>query len=418
MRFKDFHPNIKIRIVESLLSGSIGAMIYPFMAIYLAERVGESLTGILLIINIAVGFLVGFYGGYYADTIGRKKIMAIAETLRFASVLIMAGANGPWVHSEMAAAYITIAMMMVNSICWGLAGPAASAMLIDVSTPENRKFMYGITYWTNNLSIALGGLAGGYLFKDYLFELLVGLSIVSMVSVILVVFFIKETYVPVKKTVKKSVLADILSSYRIVFKDTTFILFIVAYLLVLSLEFHLSNYVSVRLSQDMPVQKLFNFSVDGFNMLGILRTENTLLVVLLAVLVSKITSRFKDKRVFFLGLALYIVGYLTISYSNHGLILLTVMVIATVGELMFVPIEQSYLADIPPDDLRSSYMAVSGMVYRGAMTIAAVSITLGHFIPRMGMTLIFMLMACTGIAIFVKVLPSLEEKRTKQKQTA
>ncbi|MGG1574046.1 MFS transporter [Fictibacillus sp. NRS-1165] len=418
MRFKDFHPNIKIRIFESLLSGSIGAMIYPFMAIYLAERVGESLTGILLIINIAVGFLVGFYGGYYADTIGRKKIMAIAETLRFISVIVMAFANGPWIHSDLAAAYITIAMMTVNSICWGLAGPAASAMLIDVSTPENRKFMYGITYWTNNLSIALGGLAGGYLFKDYLFELLVGLSFVSLISAMLVIFFIQETYVPVKKEIKKNVLADILSSYRLVFKDTTFILFIVAYLLVLSLEFHLSNYVSVRLSQDMPAQQLFHFSVDGFNMLGILRTENTLLVVLLAVLVSKLAARFKDKRVFFLGLGLYAVGYLTISYSSHAILLLTVMVIATVGELMFVPIEQSYLADIPPEELRSSYMAVSGMVYRGAMAIAAVSITLGHFIPRMGMTLIFMVMACIGITLFLKVLPTLEEKRLKQKQTA
>jgi MFS transporter, DHA1 family, multidrug resistance protein B len=421
MRFRDFHPNIKIRIIESLISGSIGGMIYPFMAIYLADRVGETMTGILLIVNIFVGFIVGFYGGYYADLMGRKKIMAYAETIRFAGIFVMALANSPLVSSETLAAYITIAMMMVNSICWGLAGPAASAMLIDVSTPENRKFMYGITYWTNNLSIAIGGMLGGLLFKNYLFELLMGLTLTSLISAVLVIFFIKETYIPVKKEakIKTGMMTEMFRNYKQVFKDSIFIKFIVGYLLILSLEFHLTNYISVKLSKDMPEQGLFQFKIDGVEMLGILRTENTLLVVLLAVAVSKLIGRFKDKNVLYAGLVIYSFGYIVISYSNTVWVLLLVMVIATIGELMYVPVKQAYMAEIPPDDSRSAYMAVSGMIYRGAMTIAALSITLGSYIPPIGMTFLFALCGLVGFFLFQATIPVLEKKRKElEKATA
>ena len=43
--------------------------------------------------------------------------------------------------------------------------PATEAMLIDVSTPENRKVMYSINYWAINLSIAIGAIFGGYYLK-------------------------------------------------------------------------------------------------------------------------------------------------------------------------------------------------------------------------------------------------------------
>lgn len=54
----------------------------------------------------------------------------------------------------------------------GLINPAGEAMLIDVSTPENRSFMYSVSYWANNLSIMIGIMVG-VVFVDYLFPLLV-----------------------------------------------------------------------------------------------------------------------------------------------------------------------------------------------------------------------------------------------------
>ncbi|MGM0865407.1 MAG: hypothetical protein ACQEWF_12095 [Bacillota bacterium] len=90
--------------------------------------------------------------------------MMWAETLRFFAFVAMMFSNSPWFSSPL----ITFFMMTVNSLCWGLASPANQAMLIDVSTREQRKMIYSITYWSNNIFIAIDGMAGAFLFKGFI----------------------------------------------------------------------------------------------------------------------------------------------------------------------------------------------------------------------------------------------------------
>ncbi|WP_430755295.1 MBL fold metallo-hydrolase, partial [Listeria monocytogenes] len=62
-----------------------------------------------------------------------------------------------------------------------------------VSTPENRSFMYSVSYWANNLSMMIGIIVGGWFFVDYLFPLLVALFIMSFVTAWLTISLISET---------------------------------------------------------------------------------------------------------------------------------------------------------------------------------------------------------------------------------
>lgn len=166
--------------------------------------------------------------------------------MRFIAFSLMMFSNSPWFISP----ELTFLVMSVNSICWGLAGPAVQAMLIDVSKPEERKEVFTIIYWANNLSIALGGPIGGYLFKEYLFELLVALSVAALFTWAMITFFIEETYFPVDQQ-RKSLASHgrtMVSGYRQVLTDKLFILYILAGILVLSMEFQLTNYISIRLT--------------------------------------------------------------------------------------------------------------------------------------------------------------------------
>jgi len=47
-----------------------------------------------------------------------------------------------------------------------------------------------------NLSTAIGGIIGAFLFKNYMFELFIGISLISLLSVFTTVLFITETYTP------------------------------------------------------------------------------------------------------------------------------------------------------------------------------------------------------------------------------
>ncbi|TMU87501.1 MFS transporter [Bacillus sp. BHET2] len=408
MRFKDFHKNIKIRIIETFMSRFIGSMIFPFMSIYLAVHFGAKLAGLLLLINVFVGIGINFLGGYFADQFGRKKIMLFAETLRFLAFLTMMASNSTWFES----ASITFAMMTINSICWGLAGPANQAMMIDVSTPSQRKLMYSITYWANNLSIAIGGIIGAFLFKDYLFELFLALSVASAVTASLVAFFIDESYAPVKAELTPSQhVRQLFSNYGKVMHDKLFVLFTVAGVLLLSMEFQLTNYIGIRLSEELHPQRFLFWNIDGVQTMGILRSENTILVVILMLFVTRIPHTLKDKTVLVWSCFFFSLGYATLAYSTNLFILFAMMAILTIGEVFRVPVEQSYMAAIPPDDARSSYMAFNGLKFNLSMLIASVTVSLGAILPSNIMALMILLIGFVGTLILKIITPELDIRR-------
>jgi DHA1 family multidrug resistance protein B-like MFS transporter len=418
MRFIDFHRSIQLRIALSFLTSTANNMVLPFMSIYFAGKLGDTAAGAVVIIGILAGVICGIFGGYYADRIGRKKMMVLAEGIWAVCFLVMAWSNSPWFESPI----ITFAMMVLVSMSWGIHGPASEAMVLDVTTPETRKYVYGIMYWVNNLSFVISGMVGAFLFKSYLFELFIGLAVVAVISLFITTFFIHETYVPHPKEDSASEAASggiftIFSSYKLVLKDSTFMVFVVASLLLVSVEFHLGNYVGIRLEKEMVNQKFFSWNdftmhIDGLKMLGFLRTENTLLVVLLSMVIRRIIQKYSDQKVMFFGFICYISGYSYLAYSNQPWLLLAAMGLATLGELLYVPIMQSYMGDIAPDHARSSYMALYGMVYRGAILLAGGGVILGGILSSWTMAVLILLCGLVGMGLLYSIIPALENRKT------
>jgi len=381
------------------------------MAIYLSNHFGVKITGILLLVNVFIGIALSFFGGYVSDRFGRKKLIVFAEMLRFFAFTVMMICNSPWFTSPL----ITYFMMTINTICWSLGGPANQAMLIDVSKPDERKYMFSIMYWANNLSIAIGGSLGGFLFKDYLFELLIALSITALITVILIVFFIDESYVPEQVADQKVFqhICQMLRNYREVFRDHLFIMYCMAIVFVMSLEFQLSNYVGIRLESEMPVQRFLWWELDGIEMTGLLRTENTVLVVLMALFAAKMVSRFKDRHVIILGSFVFVAGYAYISYSNYIPFLFIAMLLASVAEVVRVPVEQNYQASLPPVHARSSYLAVSGMGYNLAQLICSITVMISAYLNNLATTVFIAAIGFFGVFIFMKIGLALDQRVNK-----
>lgn len=334
--------------------------------------------------------------------------MAVSETLRTIAFIIMAVVNSPWIQLP----WITYMMMTINSICGGLSNPASYAMLIDISTPAQRKLLFSIRYWVINFSFVVGGIIGAFFFKTHFFELLLVLCCGAAFTTILIVFFIDESYVPsIEKQKERFSLIYIFKGYQEVIRDRLFILFILASTLVFSLERQLTGYIGIRLSQEMESQQFLFWRIDGVEMLGILRTENTILVVLTGFLVVKIIQKFSDGKVLLTGVALFISGYTTLCFSNNIWILLFMMLVLTIGEVTKAPIEQSYQAALPPEHARSSYVALGSLTYHVSSIIASLTVTMGAFFSSYVITGIVFVVGMTGAIIFYFILPQLEERK-------
>ncbi|PAF20659.1 MFS transporter [Terribacillus saccharophilus] len=397
--FKSLHPNIRIRIYTSFMSRMIGSMIFPFMAVYFVQEMNATIAGVLMMLNVVIQFLASLYGGHLADRIGRKQMMVLGEGAKAAAFIGMVLANTP----SFTSATITFAMLMVISIASGMIMPAQEAMLIDVSTQETRAYMYAINYWANNLAMMIGLTIGGWLFQDYMFQLLLGLVVMSVITMAITIIFIQETYtIRTAAGEKKDLgLKSLFQSYRSVGKDRAFLLFVLSGIAILSLEFQRSNYLTVRMEKDITEMGMsffgFSLSIDGLRLVSLLTVENTLLIVLFTGLVTKLIKGHNERLVMYTGFVLFGIGFVIMAISNSPFLLAAAVLILSLGELMYVPTRQSMLADMVDDTKRGTYMAFHGFVFQFGKLIGAGGIIVGESVGKYGMGFSYIIFTLLGI---------------------
>ncbi|MEQ6353242.1 MFS transporter [Lysinibacillus sp. M3] len=339
--------------------------------------------------------------------------MIYSEIGLLLSYLFIALCNSPWFNLP----YISAAFFIINMFCGGMFQPAAQAMMIDVTNSESRKLVFTISYWLGNLSTAIGGIIGAFLFKNYLFELFIGISLISLLSVFMTVFFITETYSPEPSPKsshhkKKSSSVEMLQTYSSVLKDKLFMFYILGAILIFTLEQSLSNYIGIRLEKDIPQHSasLFgiDFIVDGTKkMLGFLRTENTILVVILSSAVLFLFKKCSDRWTLVIGMLIFSICFSVFASSNNVLILFIAMFIGTIGELMFVPNKQAMIGELAPSNARSTYMAFNSLTTYGAMIVASLLIIIGEWIPPIYMSGLLLILGLTGTFLYYLVTKTL-----------
>ncbi|MBF2629804.1 MDR family MFS transporter [Listeria seeligeri] len=410
--FRELHPNIRARILIQFLSKIIGSMIFPFLAIYFTMEINSSVAGVLLLINVFVQFVAGIYGGHLADVIGRRKLMITGEVLKVFAFLGMVLCNSPFFHSP----WITFAMLLIIGVAQGLVNPAGEAMLIDVSTPENRAFMYSISYWANNLSMLIGIMVGGWFFVDYLFPLLVALLIMSFVTAWLTIILISETLerklVPEKGSYG---LLEMFKSYGQVLHDYRFLLYTIGGIAVMSIEYQRGNYISVRLAEDFQ-HFLVNFgplgevNLNGVQIVSVLTAVNTLFIVLFTVPIARWVTKRAQQPIMYVGFSLFAIGFAVCAFANSLIVLLIATAVLSIGELLYVPTRQTILATIVDDNKRGAYMAFNGIIFQIGKMIGSVSLVFAPFIGKYGMGIFTIALGIVAIGFSAVALKSGLEK--------
>lgn len=387
-------------------------MIFPFLAIYFTMEINSSVAGVLLLINVFVQFVAGIYGGHLADVIGRRKLMITGEVLKVFAFLGMVLCNSPFFHSP----WITFAMLLIIGVAQGLVNPAGEAMLIDVSTPENRAFMYSISYWANNLSMLIGIMVGGWFFVDYLFPLLVALLIMSFVTAWLTIILISETLerkvVPEKGSYG---LLEMFKSYGQVLHDYRFLLYTIGGIAIMSIEYQRGNYISVRLAEDFQ-HFLVNFgplgevNLNGVQIVSVLTAVNTLFIVLFTVPIARWVTKRAQQPIMYVGFSLFAIGFAVCAFANSLIVLLIATAVLSIGELLYVPTRQTILATIVDDNKRGAYMAFNGIIFQIGKMIGSVSLVFAPFIGKYGMGIFTIALGIVAIGFSAVALKSGLEK--------
>jgi len=346
-----------------MLISTIGAsMIWPFLMIYVSERLVMPMTAVasLLTINSAVVLISSFMAGPIIDRFGRKWMMVASLALNGIYFLFLGQAD----------TYLSFALLMVMG---GLVNPVyrvgADAMLADLIPPEKRIDAYSIMRLSNNAGIAIGPAIGGFIAStSYGLAFLFAASGMIAYSLLLVIFA-RET-LPTGPAIgdTPSIQREKLGGYLTILKDLPFMRVVLAFIMV--------TVCASTMWVLMPVYAKQNYQIPE-SLYGFIPTTNALMVVFLQLFVTRITKRHPPLLVMMAGAAFYTVATISVSFAHAFWGFWIAMVIMTIGELVIVPTSSTYVANLAPTAKRGRYMSIYGLSWGAATGIGSL---LGGFL--------------------------------------
>jgi MFS family permease len=329
-------------LAGNLVSATGGAMIWPFLSIYLRQSLDLPLTTIasLLTLNAVMGILSSFIAGPAADRVGRKRIMAISLSAGVIYYLLMSQAS-------------TLLAYAVLMGLWGAFNPlysvGANAMIADLIPSEQRMDAYSLIRVIHNVGIAIGPIAGGFLaVVSYTYAFFAAAAAFAIFAV-LVIFFIRET---LPKVEAHTSVQSTPAGYGPVLRDTTFISF--------TLLFALTTMAASIMFILLPVYSKENFGLAE-NRYAYIVTVNASMCIFLQYFVTRIAKRYPALPVISVGALFYAIGVGSIALGAGFWAFVISMIIMTVGELILTPAATNMVAELAPVNMRGRYMSIYGL---------------------------------------------------------
>jgi DHA1 family multidrug resistance protein B-like MFS transporter len=391
--FMALDRNLKLRTLTVFLAVLLGSSIGPNMTIYYVEYFGAFITGFLLIVVSVAGFIAGLYGGHLADVYGRKWTMLVGSAFLIAGYAIAMLMNSPWMTQP----YITFFGFLLANIGGSLMDPAEQAMMIDSSTLANRRFVYSLIYWVINIAVMVGAAVGGWFFKEYLFELLLGLLIVALINTAIIKFGMTETLL--KRPETSSSVWQAVKSYAAVFSDRRYIIFLLGGVMGTVIFTQPDYYLAAHLGESFHQVSLFGVQIYGQRMLSIMLVVNTVMIVLMMTAFNRLTERWSLLKGYSVGIVLQGFGFAVSFVLQDFWPLFMAAVVLTIGEMINVPASQTMRADMMNPAQLGAYSGAFAAARPLGTVIAGGMVTLSHFIGSAGVALTLVLITILAVVL-------------------
>jgi len=341
-----------------LVSSAGGSMVWPFLTIYMRQRLDVPLTtvALLLTLNSVVGLATTMIVGPLVDRFGRKGAMILSLAAGSAVFIGMSAADTLWAWA---------ALMAANGAFSPLYRVGSNSMVADLIEPERRASAYALLRLIANLGIAVGPSVGGFFAVVSYTLTFYAAATAHAAFTLLLLFFVRETMPQTARATEKAA-AD--SGYGQVLRDRPFLAFCGVYTLA-GMAYSLMMVL-------LPVYAKENFGVPE-NQYGFIMATNAAMVVLFQYAITRITERYHHLPVLTVGSLFYALGVGSVALGRDFPTFLVSMVILTIGEMLMIPTSTALTANLAPPAMRGRYMSVYGLTWGMGFAIGPV---LGGFL--------------------------------------
>jgi MFS family permease len=341
--FDRYQPGIWLIAVVSFLNSFSTSFSMPFLALYLYEKRGVSMSmiGVIMLITGTVPAIGQLFAGALTDRLGRRPIL-ISSTLLgivlYTGMAFTIDLNAPVIS-------IVIINVAVRTILW-MQRPVISAAIIDLSSVDRLTETYGLQRIGGNLGWAAGPALGGFFAGSLSYGWLFGIAgAIGIINLVLVVFYFKESF---KRTSERLNIKSIFG----VGKDQNLLIFSLLSLLIMIVAGQMSSTLSVYTVTFAGLSKA---------QYGSLLTLNGLIIVVFQYPVTLLLKRMKMNVALVLGALFYGAGYFFFTWVGPYGLAIWAMTLVTSGEIIIAPLTSSIVGEMASTNWRGRYMAFYGL---------------------------------------------------------
>jgi MFS family permease len=344
-------------LFSGMLISTIGSsMIWPFLMIYVTEKLGLPVGAAagLNTINAMSGLASVFFVGAVVDRVGRKWAMVISLLLNGVVYLLQSQAGS----------YLGFALVMALA---GAVNPlyrvAADAMMADLLPKHQRVSGYSLLRMSNNIGISIGPAVGGFINAGS-YGVAFYIAAAGMLFYgFLMLIFARETLPEFSSATEAEAgtAPPRWGGYEAVLRDRHFLNFVGLFTLVQFCAASVWILLSVYVKHQFGVNE---------NQYGWIPTTNALMVVVFQLIVTGFTRRFTALPVMAVGALFYAAATGSIGLGQGFWAFWGCMVVMTIGELILMPTASTYTANLAPADMRGRYMSFFSLSWGVASGLA------------------------------------------------
>ncbi len=371
----------------SEMASSMGNFVLPFTTLlftvvlgYSVARAGFLVTMIYLFMYVPGALL----GGRLSDRVGRKKTLCAALSGRAACYLYCAYL-GP---SPQLVVYMAFAIFFL-----GAAMPCYQSLMMDITRPPNRKAAFSLEYFSRNVGISFGYLAGGLIFNYNVSLLFLGNAIGIVAMAALIMKYVPESRPSPEKinlslkegeTQEKAELGGLVAA---MYRRPILFLF--------SLVMIIYTFILGQNTFSLPLQINELFGRAGPPLFGSVMMVNGLTVVFMTALVTTLTI--KNSSVVNVAIAggLFALAYGPIGFYRVPALFYLSAVVWTLGEILMMTNARVFVADHTPMSHRGRFASIFPLLI--GLGLAVGPLVMGRFIQVFGVDKVWGVLAMLGL---------------------
>lgn len=337
-------------IFFSRMINAAGLFIFPLLTLILTKKIGlkSEETGFIIMLVGLIFIPANLIGGKLTDLYGRKKLIVGFETIG-GLLYILCGFLEP--------SMLQVYLILTASFFFGMAEPANTSLIADVTTPENRAGAYSLSYLGFNVGFAIGPILGGLLFESHYAWIFFGDAFSLLIAVALVAFLVPETFSETQKDLGESRALEQGRGDSIIH-----ILLERPVLLVFSAILLLYNFAYSQWHFLLPIQSEALFPGGGAEFFGILASVNGITVMIFTPILTALLAKRTELQRVFIGGLLYLVGFGGLGFVSSKVMIMLCAFIFTLGEILVTISYMPFVANQTPASHRGRMNAIVPLI--------------------------------------------------------